>query len=65
MISGKEKVDEWLEYKTLDWDLKKHLLSIQSDEKLLEGHFYKELEFGTGGMRGEIGPGTNRMNIYT
>jgi phosphoglucomutase len=38
---------------------------LQHNEKALEDSFYKNLEFGTGGMRGEIGPGTNRMNIYT
>nr|WP_156151379.1 phospho-sugar mutase [Domibacillus indicus] len=41
------------------------LVSIEEDEKSLEDAFYKNLEFGTGGMRGEIGAGTNRMNVYT
>ncbi|PGV53585.1 phosphoglucomutase [Bacillus sp. AFS037270] len=38
---------------------------MESDKKLLEDSFYKHLEFGTGGMRGELGPGTNRLNTYT
>ena len=49
----------------LDEELRSHLQQLEKDEKLLEDCFYKTLEFGTGGMRGEIGPGTNRMNIYT
>ncbi|KFZ42973.1 phospho-sugar mutase [Anoxybacillus flavithermus] len=49
----------------LDEELRMHLQQLEQDEKLLEDCFYKTLEFGTGGMRGEIGPGTNRMNIYT
>lgn len=64
-MSWKEKNEKWLSYPHLDEQLKQQLLSMQTDEKLLEDSFYKNLEFGTGGMRGEIGPGTNRMNIYT
>ncbi|MGJ7035730.1 phospho-sugar mutase [Anoxybacillus eryuanensis] len=64
-MSWKEKNEKWLSYPHLDEQLKQQLLSMQADEKLLEDSFYKNLEFGTGGMRGEIGPGTNRMNIYT
>lgn len=64
-MSWKTKMDQWLAYSSLDHSLKETLLSIQENDKLLEDSFYKELEFGTGGMRGEIGPGTNRMNIYT
>ena len=40
-------------------------LAIRNDEEEIEERFYKELEFGTGGLRGVIGAGTNRMNIYT
>ncbi|MBB6176086.1 phosphoglucomutase [Anoxybacillus tengchongensis] len=58
-------VQKWLYYPHLDKELKQQLLEMQANEKLLEDSFYKNLEFGTGGMRGEIGPGTNRMNIYT
>ncbi|MBO1005144.1 phospho-sugar mutase [Pseudogracilibacillus auburnensis] len=64
-MSWKTKLDQWISYEPLDAGLKEQLLKIQSDEKLLEDSFYKELEFGTGGMRGIIGPGTNRMNLYT
>nr|WP_208404557.1 phospho-sugar mutase [Saccharococcus thermophilus] len=52
-------------YEQLDGELKRLLQERQDDLKWLEDSFYKDLEFGTGGMRGEIGPGTNRMNIYT
>jgi len=52
-------------YEQLDEELKAILQQRVSDEKWLEDCFYKNLEFGTGGMRGEIGPGTNRMNVYT
>lgn len=55
----------WAGFKNLDEDLKRKLEEISSDEAQLEDAFYKNLEFGTGGMRGEIGAGTNRMNIYT
>ncbi|MGF7533918.1 phosphoglucomutase [Bacillus mexicanus] len=49
----------------LDPELKERLAELEGNEQALEDCFYKELEFGTGGMRGEIGAGTNRMNIYT
>lgn len=48
-----------------DEDTKAELKSIESDEKEIEERFYRDLEFGTGGLRGIIGAGTNRMNIYT
>lgn len=53
----------WNECNELEQELKD--LLYKYDEKTLEDSFYKSLEFGTGGMRGELGPGTNRMNIYT
>jgi len=64
-MSWKEIADKWLNNEALDGDLKEQLYKLKEDEKSLEELFYKSLEFGTGGMRGEIGPGTNRMNIYT
>ncbi|MBS4219198.1 phospho-sugar mutase [Bacillus sp. FJAT-49711] len=64
-MSWKTKMKEWFEFGALDPKLKEILVANQGNEKLLEDCFYKELEFGTGGMRGEIGPGINRMNIYT
>ena len=57
--------NSWIEFKGLDPELKNQLEELKKDEKSLEESFYKNLEFGTGGMRGEIGIGTNRMNIYT
>ncbi|MEH7546814.1 phospho-sugar mutase [Neobacillus vireti] len=55
----------WLDFEGLDNELKNELETLKGNEKQLEEIFYKNLEFGTGGMRGEIGAGTNRMNIYT
>jgi phosphoglucomutase len=61
----KQKAERWQQFEGLEKDLHEQLIQIQSDEKALEEAFYKNLEFGTGGMRGEIGVGTNRMNTYT
>ena len=61
----KEQYNFWLEDSYFDEATKKELQAIQGDEKEIEDRFYKELEFGTGGLRGVIGAGTNRMNIYT
>ncbi|MDD4000277.1 MAG: phospho-sugar mutase, partial [Bacilli bacterium] len=58
-----QTINKWKDYKELDSKLKLELESLSQTE--LEDAFYKELEFGTGGMRGVIGVGTNRMNIYT
>ncbi|MCE4049456.1 MULTISPECIES: phospho-sugar mutase [Bacillaceae] len=58
-------VAKWASFEDLEPNLKAQLLELQKSEKLLEDSFYKHLEFGTGGMRGELGPGINRMNIYT
>ncbi|MBD5464411.1 MAG: phospho-sugar mutase [Lachnospiraceae bacterium] len=55
----------WLEDDYFDQATKEELLAIRNDEKEVEDRFYKELEFGTGGLRGVIGAGTNRMNVYT
>ena len=57
----KEKYEQWL---TFDEDTKAELLAI-TDEKEIEDRFYKDLEFGTGGLRGIMGAGANRMNKYT
>ncbi|MGM9926640.1 MAG: phospho-sugar mutase [Bacillus sp. (in: firmicutes)] len=59
------KANEWLEYEALDQDLKADLQESFKNPKVLEDAFYRECEFGTAGMRGELGPGTNRMNVYT
>lgn len=57
--------NEWLEKAIDDADLKAELLEISGNAAEIDDRFYKELEFGTGGLRGVIGAGTNRMNIYT
>ena len=61
----KELYNEWLENPYFDEETKAELRAIEGDEKEIEERFYKELEFGTAGLRGIIGAGTNRMNIYT
>lgn len=61
----KELYKEWLENPYFDENTKAELKEIQQDEKEIKERFYKELEFGTAGLRGIIGAGTNRMNIYT
>lgn len=60
----KEKYKEWLESEIIDDNIKNELRFIK-DENEIEDRFYKDLEFGTGGLRGIIGAGSNRMNIYT
>ena len=60
-----ESYNEWLNNAYFDDKTKEELKGIAGDEKEIEERFYKELEFGTGGLRGIIGAGTNRMNIYT
>ena len=55
----------WLGKATADPDLKAELESIKDDEDGKSDRFYRDLEFGTGGLRGVIGAGTNRMNVYT
>lgn len=56
---------KWCESPEFDEQTKKELLEIKNNEKEIEDRFYKELEFGTAGLRGVIGAGTNRMNKYT
>ena len=60
----KEKYEQWINSSIISEEIKEELKNI-NDEKELEDRFYKELEFGTGGLRGIIGAGTNRLNIYT
>lgn len=59
-----EKYNHWLESDIINEETKNELRNIK-DDKEIEDRFYKDLEFGTGGLRGVIGVGTNRMNIYT
>ncbi len=61
----KSKFQFWLENDYFDEATKQELSAIKDDEKEVEDRFYKDLEFGTGGLRGVIGAGTNRMNVYT
>ena len=61
----KEMYQEWLTNPVFDEATKAELKAIASDENEMKERFYKDLEFGTAGLRGVIGAGTNRMNIYT
>ncbi len=58
-----ERYRQWIHNEHLDGELLKQLKSLSEEE--IYDSFYRDLEFGTGGLRGIIGPGTNRMNIYT
>lgn len=64
-MNYKEKYNEWLESSYFDEETKLELRNISDDEVEIKERFYKNLEFGTGGLRGIIGAGTNRINIYT
>ncbi|MCU5302401.1 phospho-sugar mutase [Bacillus toyonensis] len=64
-MNWKQEFSRWLSYAELDVELKEQLENMKQDEKKIEDSFYKNLEFGTGGMRGELGAGTNRLNVYT
>ena len=61
----KERYEEWLSNPYFDTATKAELESIKDDENEIKERFYTDLEFGTAGLRGIIGAGTNRMNIYT
>ena len=61
----KELYKDWLENPYFDENTKAELKAIEQDDNEIKERFYKELEFGTAGLRGIIGAGTNRMNIYT
>ena len=60
-----EEYKKWCESSEFDEETKKELLAIKDNEKEIKDRFYQELEFGTAGLRGIIGAGTNRMNKYT
>ena len=60
-----EEYQKWCESDVFDEETKKELLAIKGNNEEIEDRFYKELEFGTAGLRGVMGAGTNRMNIYT
>ena len=61
----KEMYEEWLNNPYFDDATKAELKAIEGNEKEIEDRFYMDLEFGTAGLRGVIGAGTNRMNVYT
>ncbi len=61
----RKKYEQWLNSPIIDEKTKEELRAIANDEKEIEDRFYKDLEFGTGGLRGVIGAGSNRINIYT
>lgn len=61
----REKYESWLNGSCFDEQTKAELKAIENDDNEIKERFYKDLEFGTGGLRGIIGAGTNRMNIYT
>ena len=65
MSDFKKSYNRWLTADATDNDTKKELESIKDNEKEIEERFYRDLEFGTAGMRGILGAGTNRMNVYT
>ncbi|MCR5023066.1 MAG: phospho-sugar mutase [Lachnospiraceae bacterium] len=65
MDDYRKNYEYWLSDPYFDEETKKELKNIENDETEIQDRFYKELEFGTGGLRGVIGAGTNRMNIYT
>ena len=64
-MSYKEIYNEWLANPYFDEKTKEELKAIAEDDKEIQERFYRELDFGTAGLRGIIGAGTNRMNIYT
>lgn len=64
-MDAKQRYEMWLGSDQVDEYTKKELISIRDNAEEIEDRFYTNLEFGTGGLRGVMGAGTNRMNIYT
>ena len=64
-MNYQSRYDYWLKHATEDPDLTAELVSLAEDDDAVTDRFYRDMEFGTGGLRGVIGAGTNRMNIYT
>ncbi len=62
-MKAAEQFEKWLNNPYFNEEIKKELLAIKDDEKEIEDRFYTDLEFGTAGIRGIIGAGTNRLNI--
>lgn len=63
--TANELYHEWIASGAVDEESKRELVSVEDNEKEIEERFYQYLKFGTAGMRGIIGAGTNRMNVYT
>lgn len=64
-VEARHKFEHWLQHPNLDEPLRDELKQIENNPKEIEERFYRNLEFGTGGLRGIIGAGTNRINIHT
>lgn len=64
-MSYLEKYKEWCENPYFDTETREELLELKGNEQEIQDRFYRDLAFGTGGLRGVLGNGTNRMNIYT
>ena len=64
-MSYQDTYKEWCVNPYFSEETRAELKSIEGNDKEIEDRFYRELEFGTGGLRGVIGNGTNRMNVYT
>lgn len=64
VLDYKQEYTKWLQWELVESSLKEELKTL-TDEKEIEDRFYKNLEFGTGGLRGKIGAGSNRMNVHT
>lgn len=64
-MSWEQVYEQWIDSDKLDEKMRKELQDLGKDPELKKDAFYKQLEFGTAGMRGVLGPGVNRMNIFT
>ena len=64
-MTYQQTYQEWLDHLDENDPLRKQLVDIKDDEVEKEDRFYKDLSFGTAGLRGKVGAGTNRMNFYT
>ncbi len=64
-MDARKVYESWVDHPGLDESLRQELIAIKDDANEIEERFYRELEFGTAGLRGILGAGTNRMNIYT
>ena len=65
MSMAMERYQQWLTDTVIDNQTKQELEGIRNQTQEIEDRFYRDLEFGTGGLRGVMGAGTNRLNVYT